>query len=113
MNRVAYRRPRARGRGAVQARRMRAPSTPAWNCPLVHADGRSCRGPTTCPAQINRAPVLGPWAAVVAEPLGFNRDKALRLGRAVAGLDAHATGVSIGLYRPPSPEVRDRRAARA
>jgi len=37
---------------------------------------------------INRAPVLTLWAAVVAERLGFSRDEALTLGRAVAGLNA-------------------------
>ena len=38
--------------------------------------------------KINRAPVLTPWAAVVAERLGFDRDEALTLGRAVAGYRA-------------------------
>jgi hypothetical protein len=37
---------------------------------------------------INHAPVLTLWAAVVAERLGFSRDEALTLGRAVAGLNA-------------------------
>jgi hypothetical protein len=37
---------------------------------------------------INRAPVLTLWAALVAERLGFRRDEALTLGRAVAGLAA-------------------------
>ena len=36
---------------------------------------------------INRAPVLTLWAAVVAERLGFRRDEALTLGRAVAVYD--------------------------
>lgn len=34
---------------------------------------------------INRAPVLTLWAAVVAERLGFDRNEALTLGKAVAG----------------------------
>jgi hypothetical protein len=38
--------------------------------------------------RINRAPVLTLWAAVVAERLGFDRDTALTLGQAVAGLSA-------------------------
>jgi hypothetical protein len=38
--------------------------------------------------QINRAPVLTLWAAVVAERLGFTWEEALTLGRAVAGLNA-------------------------
>ena len=58
---------------------------------------------------INRAPVLTLWAAVVAERLGFRRDEALTLGRAVAGLNAYAKGVSLGLFRPSPKSVKDRR----
>ena len=43
---------------------------------------------TTKTILINRAPVLTLWAAVVAERLGFNRDEALSLGKALAGLTA-------------------------
>jgi hypothetical protein len=46
--------------------------------------------------QINRAPVLTLWAAVVAEYLGHPRDTALTLGRAVAGSAARAKARSIG-----------------
>ena len=42
--------------------------------------------------QINRAPVLTLWAAVVAERLGFNHDEALSLGNALAGLNAQSKG---------------------
>ncbi|MBD3240991.1 MAG: hypothetical protein GF331_10435 [Chitinivibrionales bacterium] len=48
----------------------------------------------------NRAPVLTLWAAVVAERLGFERDEALTLGKAVAGLNAQAKGRSLGIYKP-------------
>ena len=58
---------------------------------------------------INRAPVLILWAAVVAERLGFRRDEALTLGRAVAGLNAYSKGVSLGLFRPSPKTVKDRR----
>ena len=58
---------------------------------------------------INRAPVLTLWAAVVAERLGFRRDEALTLGRAVAGLNAYSKGVSLGLFRPSPKTVKDRR----
>ena len=57
---------------------------------------------------INRAPVLTLWAAVVAERLGFRRDEALTLGRAVAGLNAYSKGVSLGLFRPSPKSVKDR-----
>ena len=58
---------------------------------------------------INRAPVLTLWAAVVAERLGFRRDEALTLGRAVAGLNAYSKGVSLGLFQPTPKSVKDRR----
>jgi type II secretory pathway component PulK len=50
--------------------------------------------------QINRAPVMTLWAAVVAERLGYTRDEALTLGRAVAGMNAQAKAVRIGLREP-------------
>jgi hypothetical protein len=40
--------------------------------------------------KVNRAPVLTLWAAVVAERLGYERDEALTLGKAVAGLNAQS-----------------------
>lgn len=50
--------------------------------------------------QINRAPVLTLWAAVVAERLGFDRPAALTLGRALAGLNAQAKGQRLGIFHP-------------
>ena len=47
--------------------------------------------------QINRAPVLTLWAAIVAERLGFDHDEGMTLGRAVAGLNATSKG------KPTSP----------
>lgn len=58
---------------------------------------------------INRAPVLTLWAAVVAERLGFAWDEALTLGRAVAGLNAYAKGVSIGVFQPAPKDVKEKR----
>jgi hypothetical protein len=58
---------------------------------------------------VNRAPVLTLWAAVVAERLGFAREEALTLGRAVAGLNAYAKGKSLGLFHPRPAEVKRRR----
>src|SRR3954469_24395812 len=64
----------------------------------------------SAPIRVNRAPVLTLWAAVVAERLGFERDEALTLGRAVAGVTAHAKGVRLGIFEPSEPEeVRERR----
>jgi hypothetical protein len=65
--------------------------------------------PVTRTISINRAPVLTLWATVVAERLGFDRDEALTLGRAVAGLNAYAKGVRLGLFTPSPPEVREKR----
>jgi hypothetical protein len=50
---------------------------------------------------INRAPVLTLWAAVVAEQLGHDRDAALTLGKALAGLNAQAKGRRLGIFTPP------------
>jgi len=58
------------------------------------------------PVVVNRAPVLTLWAAVVAERLGFDRDEALTLGRAVAGLNAYAKGKALGLFHPRPAEVK-------
>jgi hypothetical protein len=52
------------------------------------------------------------WAAVVAERLGYERDTAVTLGRAVAGLNAQAKGTRLGLLTPAYPaEVARRRRA--
>jgi hypothetical protein len=50
--------------------------------------------------RINRAPVLALWATVVAERLGFDRNAALTLGRAVAGSSAQMKGRALGIYEP-------------
>jgi len=61
---------------------------------------------------INRAPVLALWAAVVAERLGFSRDEALSLGKAVTGLNAQAKGTASRIYK--KHEIpRERREGRA
>ncbi len=49
---------------------------------------------------INRAPVLTLWASVVAEQLGYDRDAALSLGKAVAGLTAQSKGRRLGVFQP-------------
>lgn len=49
---------------------------------------------------VNRAPVLTLWAAVVAERLGFDREAALSLGKALAGLNAQSKGRSLGIFKP-------------
>jgi hypothetical protein len=54
---------------------------------------------------INRAPVLTLWAAVVAESQGYERETALTLGKAVAGLNAQSKGRMLGIFGPPkAPE---------
>lgn len=47
--------------------------------------------------RVNRAPVLTFWAAVVAERLGYNRDAAITLGRAVAGSNARVKAKALGI----------------
>jgi hypothetical protein len=55
---------------------------------------------------INRAPVLTLWAAVVAERLGYDRDEALTLGQAVAGMNAAAKARAIGKFEGPRKPAR-------
>lgn len=55
------------------------------------------------PIAINRAPVLTLWASVVAERMGFDRDEALTLGRAVAGLNAQTKGRRLGIFSSSKP----------
>jgi hypothetical protein len=62
--------------------------------------------------EINRAPVMTLWAAVVAERLGYKRDEALTLGRAVAGMNAQSKALRLGIREPAEPgEKRQRTAA--
>lgn len=50
--------------------------------------------------KINRATVLTLWAAIVAERLGFDRDEALSLAKAEAGMNAQTKGRRIGIFQP-------------
>jgi hypothetical protein len=59
--------------------------------------------------EINRAPVLTLWAAVVAHRLGFEWEEALTLGRAVAGLNAYTKGKALGLFEPTPEVVKEKR----
>ena len=60
--------------------------------------------------RVNRAPVLTLWAAMVAERLDFEHDEAPTLGRALAGLTAHAKGVRLSIFEPSASKgVRERR----
>lgn len=50
---------------------------------------------------------------MVAERLGFTRDEALTLGKAVAGLTAQSKGQRLGIFTPSPEEVRRKRAQKA
>ena len=63
--------------------------------------------------QINRAPVLTLWAAVVAERLGYSRDEALTLAKAVAGLNAQSKGRRLGIYEEGKDEAEEKKAKSA
>jgi hypothetical protein len=58
---------------------------------------------------INRAPVLTLWAAIVAERLGFDREEALSVGKAVAGLIAQSKGRRLAIFTPSPAVVRKAR----
>jgi hypothetical protein len=51
--------------------------------------------------EINRAPVLTLWAAVVAERTGYEWPEALTLGKVLAGLNAQSKGRMLGIFGPP------------
>jgi hypothetical protein len=53
---------------------------------------------------INRAPVMTLWVAVVAERLGYDPDEALTLGKAVAGLNAQSKGRRLGIFEERAVE---------
>jgi hypothetical protein len=59
----------------------------------------------------NLAPVLTLWGTIVAERLGFDREEALTLGKAVAGLNAYSKGKSLGIFKPTPTDVKRKRAA--
>ena len=56
---------------------------------------------------INRAPVLTLWAAVVAERFGYNRKEALTLAKAVAGLNAQSKGRHLGIYEEKKDKIEE------
>lgn len=56
--------------------------------------------------KINRAPVLTLWATVVAERLGYDKETALTLGKAVAGLNAQSKGRKLGIYEEKTDEEK-------
>jgi len=58
--------------------------------------------------KINRAPVLTPWAVVVAERLGYKKDEAITLGKAVARLKAQSKNSNWGFMKKKIEE-RDKR----
>jgi hypothetical protein len=58
--------------------------------------------PSSDALTVNRAPVLTLWAVVVLERLGYSRDEALSLGRALAGLNAQSKGRRLGIFRAPA-----------
>jgi len=60
------------------------------------------------PLEVNRAPVLTLWAAVVAERLGHPADTALTLGRAVAGSAARVKARNIGCEERKADRDADR-----
>jgi hypothetical protein len=91
------------------------PSLWVINCTDGTEFGRLCgmaeqKIPNIVNIVINRAPVLTLWAAAVAERLGFARDEALSLAKAVAGLTAQAKGRRLGIYKAGRQEIKKARA---
>jgi hypothetical protein len=103
-------------------------SSPAHRIPCPTSESHWVSDPTVWPYQfgphhrrtggleshlmvvrVNRAPVMTLWAAVVAERLGFDEDEALTIGQAVAGLNAYAKGVRLGIYTPEPESLKEQR----
>jgi hypothetical protein len=47
------------------------------------------------------------WATIVAERLGYDKETALTLGKAVAGLNAQSKGRRLGIYEEKSEEEKE------
>ncbi len=56
--------------------------------------------------KINRAPVMTLWTAIVAERLGYKKDEALTLAKAVTGLNAQSKGRRLGIYEEHPQEEK-------
>lgn len=65
----------------------------------------------TASIQINRAPVMTLWAAVVAERMGHDHDAALTLGKMVAGLNTQTKGQRLGIYGKAGSKAAHPKAA--
>lgn len=50
------------------------------------------------------------WGTVVAERLGHDRETALTLGKAVAGLNAQSKGRRLGIFEAPEPGAPGKKA---
>jgi hypothetical protein len=57
------------------------------------------------------APRLTLWAAIVAERLGFEKEAALTLGKAVAGYTAQSKGRWLGIYEEKEKDESERPSA--
>lgn len=62
--------------------------------------------------QINRAPVLVLWVAVVAEREGFSFEEGLSFGQAVAAMFAQSKGRRLGIYEEKEKEDAEEKEAR-
>ncbi len=52
------------------------------------------------------------WGTVVARRLGFRKDEALTLGKAVAGLNAQSKGRRLGIFKPHEKKAKEAREQR-
>lgn len=59
--------------------------------------------------EINRAPVLTLWVAVVAERQGYSYEEGLSFGKAVSGILAHSKGRRLGVYEDKDQQDRKRK----
>lgn len=105
------RRPKGGAKAAKPARPVNAksaakPKKVGKAGPVSIARGTPPASEPVATVEINRAPVLTLWGAVVAERLGYDRDAALTLGKAMAGLNAQSKGRRLGIFGEPKPPER-------
>lgn len=80
---------------------------------LAHRVGRQSAVDAKDQVEINRAPVLTLWVAVVAERQGCTSEEAYTYGRWISGLFAQSKGRSLGIFEPKEePTVQERASKR-
>ncbi|GLJ29706.1 hypothetical protein SUGI_0585970 [Cryptomeria japonica] len=85
------------------------------NKKLLHAqisDKKKTKTESEKRIEINRAPVLTLWVAVVAEREGYSFQEGLSFGKLIAGIFAHSKGRRLGIYEEDEQDKEQRKRKR-